>query len=218
MNTTEKRIIVPVLFLAFGLFFLGFTATGFVLAMCVAIFLGSTTGTRREYAPAEFPVPHGNWSVVYKVRRVPVMYSSLASDNVMRFMAGHALEIVLLQESAQPDRKIAVYGHWTDASGCSQRIKLGRIPCPYAADLFSEIDNRPGCFIAGRIASGFLPAQYKCFSGLALDIAVLEPSLGAYARASSPVQPLPITEYTIPGKAPGSASDPYMRARVTGTW
>ena len=195
MNMVEKKIFVPLLFLAFGLFFLGFTIIGFVLAICVAMFLGTTTGCKRIQIPREFPVPDGNWSVVCKEARVPVIYSSLASDKVMRFMAGYSHEIELKQEDTlQPSKSFSVYGHWTDPAGYQQYSKLGHIPHQYTEELFRKLNNGSDCVVSAKVSRAFVPARQKTFSGLAVDIAVLEPSPGACSRASSSIGRMPFAE------------------------
>jgi hypothetical protein len=216
MNVFEKMIIVPLLFLAFGLFFLGFTAIGFILGMCVALYLGSSTGRRRTQAPKEFPMPNGNWHVVYRERRVPVLYSSFARENVMRFMAGDSPEVELKQEPTQQlARRLSVYGHWMDPSGQSRCSKLGHIPHLYSERLFRESVQSQVYRLSAKVSQVFVPAQHKAFAGLALDIALLELQ-DARPRISPSLGQMQLAEHSMPLRALSLIDDASVQSGATG--
>jgi len=122
-------------------------------------------------------MPDENWSVACEERSIPVQYSPCAMDNVMRFMAGQSQEVELkADDHAQSNQHVAVYGRWTDTAGCQQQRKLGHIPVQNVKELYSETRNRPECRVSAKVSEVFVPSDKMAFPGLALDIALLEPS------------------------------------------
>jgi hypothetical protein len=177
MIMIENRISWVVLCVGFGLFALGHIVAGFLLAVCVALFLGSRINSQKPPSPRPFSMPDENWAVACEERCIPVQYSTCAMDNVMRFMAGQSQEVELKpDEHAQSSQHVAVYGRWTDTSGCQQQRKLGHIPVQEVEELYSETRNRPECRVSAKISEIFVPSNKMTFPGLALDIALLEPS------------------------------------------
>ena len=85
-------------------------------------------------------------------------------------------------------------------------------------ELFQRIADHPACLISARVSKLFVPAQHKPFSGLALDIVVLEPCLGVFAQACPPV------EYSSPAGSLMSTEnaslriDGFSQMHATGMW
>ena len=177
VNMIENKITWVVLCVGLGLIALGHVVAGFLLAVCVALFLGSRINDPNSPLPRPFTMPDENWSVACEERSIPVQYSPCARDNVMRFMAGQSQEVELKQdEEAQSGHHVSVYGRWTDTSGYQQHRKLGHIPALKVKGLYSETKSRPECRVSAKISEIFVPSKKNAFPGLALDIAVLEPS------------------------------------------
>ena len=165
------------LFVALGLIALGHLVAGFFVAVSVALFLGSWINSPKSPVATPFTMPDENWTVACEERSIPVQYSLCARDNVMRFMAGRSQEVELKQdEEAQSGQHVSVYGRWTDTSGCQRQRKLGHISAQEVRGLYSETRNRPECRVSAKISEIFVPSRKNAFPGLALDIAVLEPS------------------------------------------
>lgn len=177
MNTTEKITAGLVLCVALGVVVLGHVVAGFVLAVCVALWLGSRINTSQLPTPQPFVLPDEGWAITREERKVPVLYCACARDNVMRFMAGQSQEVELKQDNtAQSGQDVTVYGRWTDRSGCQQHRKLGHIPAKEIIGLYSETQKRPECLVSAKLSEVFVPTRQDAFPGLALDIAVLEPA------------------------------------------
>jgi len=173
----ENKISWVLLCVGLGLFALGHVVAGFLLAVCVALFLGSRINSPISPFPRPFSMPDENWSVACEERSIPVQYSPCAMDNVMRFMAGQSQEVELkADDHAQSNQHVAVYGRWTDTAGCQQQRKLGHIPVQNVKELYSETRNRPECRVSAKVSEVFVPSDKMAFPGLALDIALLEPS------------------------------------------
>jgi hypothetical protein len=177
MNMTENKLTWAVLFGALGLIALGHIVAGFLLAVCVALFLGSRINDPNSPLRRPFVMPDDGWSITCEEHKIPVFYCASARDNVMRFMAGQSQEVELEQEEeTRPSPNVSVYGRWTDKSGYQQRRKLGHISAREVKGLYSETRNRPECRVSAKISEIFIPSKQNAFPGLALDIAVLEPS------------------------------------------
>lgn len=177
MSAIENKVTWVVLFVGLGLIALGYVIAGFLLAVGMTLLLGSRTTHHNSSRPQSFSMPDESWSVACEEHNVPVRYCALAVDNVMRFMAGQAQEVELKEEEeAQSGQHLSVYGRWTDSSGCQQQRKLGHIPAQEVKGLYSETNKRPECRVSAKISEIFVPTKGNEFPGLALDIAVLEPS------------------------------------------